>query len=202
MCERHAVPPHIIERSRELRGTDATRMENLIVDLERRAQDLSRSRADATGEKDRLDKLVQTYETKVASLEKDLRQIKSRAIEEAEEIVRRANAVIEKSVKEIRENSAAREVVRKVREEVRSISKEFSSIKDEIEKREELEFGVGDSVLIKNTGAVGEIEAMLDPEHYLVIMGGIRARVNRRDLAPAAQKPAQPRGKEFEISKT
>ncbi len=192
MAQRMAIPEKIIERSKQLKGSDAAKLESLILDLERRAQELKRSLDEVMSEKTGLKSLVELYESKVSSLEKDLREIKSRAIGEAEGIIRRANSMIENSVREIRESSASREVVTRVKKEIQTLSKELETVKVEFQPGHEKheEFKVGDVVSLKGSGAVGEVESVLDPDHYLVSMGGLRARVGRSDLLPA-QKTKQ-----------
>ncbi len=77
-------------------GEQKSRLEKLIVDLESRAQLLSKQLMIVDSEKLKYNELVENYEAKVKGLREEIKLVKSKAIEEAKEIINKANSVIEK----------------------------------------------------------------------------------------------------------
>ena len=183
MAERMNMPTSIINRSRELKGSEASKLENLIIDLERQSQELKAQLDNVSQEKTNLDNLNFVYQTKITTLEKEVKDIRSRAIDEANNIVQKANAVIERSVREIKESSAERHIIKKAKTDVRMVSEEFNKMLDEIQSApDEVGFKIGDQVKLKQSNTVGEVLSKLDDNSYIIQTGDIRVKVNRADL--------------------
>src|SRR5207247_5186158 len=115
---------------------------SLIIDLERKTQELKSELDRAETERIKYMGLNEVYQSKVKTLEKELKEIKSRAIHEAELIVQRANSTIERTVREIREKGADRNVVRNAREEISGLSVEMGRLKSELMPEENREHAV------------------------------------------------------------
>ena len=82
-------------------GEQKSRLEKLIVDLESRAQLLSKQLLIVDSEKLKYNELVENYETKLKGLREEIRLVKSKAIEEAKEIINKANSVIENQLRKL-----------------------------------------------------------------------------------------------------
>jgi DNA mismatch repair protein MutS2 len=191
MAERIHLPADIIARSRELKGTGESKIEHLIIDLERQAQELKRTLDDATAEKARLASMMHLYESKITSLQNDLNVIKARAVDEASEIVRRANVIVEHSVKEIKESAASKEIVKHVKQELEELTREYSKLQESIATPPMVarrELAVGDTVRIRNTDSIGTIESRLDDAYFLVVIGGLKARITSENLELAQEQ--------------
>ncbi|MBI4810747.1 MAG: endonuclease MutS2 [Ignavibacteriales bacterium] len=102
MAERLKMSSVIIKRSREIKGSEANKLEDLILDLEKKSQELKSTLDKVNEEKSRLHNLNLVYQNKITSLEKEVKETKARALDEAKHIVRKANSVIEKSIREIK----------------------------------------------------------------------------------------------------
>jgi DNA mismatch repair protein MutS2 len=185
-----------MDRARELLGHRATRLETLLAELE---QSIQKYRADieaAGREKERLDGMVKTYEGRIGSLNAELRELKRHAVEEARLIVDRANAVIERSVKEIREQSAGRESVQTARSEISRLKEELAgeaaTLRDE---RPVDQVTPGSAVRLLDGTDTGEIESIGDNgKTAVVVFGSVRMRVRLEDLraAPKGSRPRTP----------
>ena len=134
MAERMSLPSDIIHRAMELKGTDAIKLEHLIVDLERKAQELNSSLQSASADKSKLDGLIKFYESKITSLQKEINTIKAQAINDAQLIIDKSGKLIENAIKEIRESSANKEVIRKVKEEIKALNEQFVAIRKDVGK--------------------------------------------------------------------
>ncbi len=207
MAGRMGFEDAFLRRSREFLGYQQTKLENLIVELESSSQRYSHDLELLVQEKQRLDQLVQQYESKVAAQARELKDVKRQAVEEAREIVERSNALIERSIKEIREKGADKTTTREVRQRVAELKGEIRAKSEEVraEHREEgpdsLE--IGSPVRVVDGGEVGEIETIAPDRHTaIVVFGSVRMRVQMSELLPArlrpqstAHLPVQPREK-------
>ena len=108
----------ILDRARELVGEQKTALEELIVDFETRNQSL----ADRLAESEEMVRLAenerQQYQGRAEKLRKERDAIRQQALEEAERIVQGANARVERTIREIKEAQAEREMTQQAREEL------------------------------------------------------------------------------------
>ena len=122
-----SLPAEIIRRAMELKGSDAIKLERLIIDLESRTQILNESLEKVSSEKSKLDELIKLYESKLTSLQNEIKTVKAQAADEAKLIIEKSNTLIENAIKEIREASAKKEVVRKVKDEIHLLNEQIDS---------------------------------------------------------------------------
>ncbi|MDI6767175.1 MAG: endonuclease MutS2 [Bacteroidota bacterium] len=189
MAERLNMSSGIIKRSREIKGGEANKLEDLILDLERKSQELKSTLDKVNEEKSLLNNLNLVYQNKITSLEKEVKDIKARALDEAKHIVRKANSVIEKSIREIKESSADRQIIKKAKDEIKQVGNEFTHLLEEITTAPELkDFKVGDKVHLKQSNTVGEIISKLENDFYIVLTGNIRLKVDQKELLKATDK--------------
>lgn len=105
-----------LERARELMGEHKTAMEELITEYEVRTQELDRQLAEARREVKDAAKERRQYEERRRRIDKEREEIRQQALEEAERIVKGANARIERTIREIKEAEAERERTKEARE--------------------------------------------------------------------------------------
>jgi DNA mismatch repair protein MutS2 len=139
MAARLGFSPALMERSRERLGQQNTRLDSLIIELESATQKARLELEAAREEKLRLEALAREYGEKLARLTGEAKDLKRKAIEDAARIVEGANAVIEKSIREIRETKAEKETVRRVRGDVSRMTREIDAGRREIVREEPVE---------------------------------------------------------------
>lgn len=184
MAERMSLPSEIIHRAMEIKGSDAIKLERLIIDLERKTQDINENLEKVSDEKNKLDELIKLYESKLTSLQKEIKMVKAQAADEAKSIIEKSNTLIENAIKEIREASAKKEVVRKVKEEIHVLNDQINIIKKDFEEPDDkfIEFAVGNRVRIKSSQAIGKIQEKLGGNQFLLIIGEMKVKVHLNDL--------------------
>jgi DNA mismatch repair protein MutS2 len=192
MAARLGFSDDIMDRSHELLGKDQHRLERLITDLESSAQRYRKDAEDMTRQKERAETLAREYESKIGALSREIKEMKLRAVEEAQQIVDRANAVIEQSVRQIRESSAEKTVTRSVREEVTRLKQELSDERKTLVPEEHEEapaIGVGSTVSLKGETEAGDVVSIApDGKSAVVVFGNMKMRVAVEDLRPARKK--------------
>lgn len=178
---RLGLPSSIITAARGLVGEEKVRLEQLLIDLERQSQLYQQQIKEVSEERDRLDTLVQSYEQKIASLQKELKAIRSQAVAEAEQILQGAKALVERSVKEIRESGAEKSTVKHVREELEKLHHDIAAKRPEELPEQAEAINVGDPVRLHNGTEVGEV-VELKGAMATVLWGNARLKVDRKDL--------------------
>jgi DNA mismatch repair protein MutS2 len=116
IAQRMGLESDLLDRARELAGEQKTAMENLITTFERRNQELQETLDKAKSEKRKAEKEKERFEQKWRKIEKERESFRQQALEEAERIVKDANARIEQTIKEIKEADAEREATKEARE--------------------------------------------------------------------------------------
>lgn len=199
MAERLHLPQPIIARAKHLRGSETNMIDKLLSDLERQSQEMRADLKQVKADQQLYMSLRQLYDSKVKFAEKEVKDIKTEAILEAQQLVDKANTTIEKTIREIKEHSASKDVIKSGKEAIRSIEKEFRQAEKTLSdnKLERTDFQIGDKVQLRNTASSGEVVGRPDADHVLVIIGAIKVIVSRDEvqLAPTGaqeylRKPA------------
>ena len=86
---------------------------------------LSKQLSIVEDEKLKYNELVDDYETKLKGLREEIRLIKSKAIEEAKEIINKANSIIERSIKEIKQHQADKGSIVESKQEIKLLGTEI-----------------------------------------------------------------------------
>ena len=207
MAERMGFQDGLLKRSRDFLGHQQTKLENLIAELEASSQRYKRDLELLLAEKQRVDLLVNEYESKIAAQAKELREVKRKAIDEARQIVERANAVIERSIKEIKEKGADKTTTQDVRREVAQLKEEIRAKEEEVKQEPSAEkpemLTVGSAVKLAGENEVGEIKSIApDGKTAVVVFGIVKMKLRMSELQRAplrtpssAQAPVQLREK-------
>ena len=193
MAQRLGFSAALMERSRARLGEQHTKLDTLIAELESATQETRKELASVLEERQRLEALVREYQEKHGKLSGEIRELKKKAAEEASQIIGRANAVIENSIREIRERNADRSALSKIREEVASVRNEIAAQQATLtsvptEATEE-EISPGSYVTIAEGGDVGEIASISpDRKTAVVIFGAVKMRVPFADVRSARKR--------------
>jgi DNA mismatch repair protein MutS2 len=195
MADRLGFRPELMERARAFLGGRQTRLEELIQELEASALLHHQELLDVRTERARLQAMAGEYETRMAGLNAETRELKRKAAEEAREIVARANATIERAVKQIREEKAAPATVREVRQQVEQLRTEVLQQEREATSvpppQGQAVLQPGSVVTIAGQNDAGEIVSISsDGRSATVLFGNVKLRVAAVDLRPSAGLPS------------
>ena len=157
IAERLGMPSEIIERATTYAGTDARQLEDLIGELERVRQEYetkSRRLEHAISEHERLSA---EYEEKVRGVKEEVRAIREAALRESGKQLSKANALIERTVADIRSRNAdrasiveAKTAIAKATQKVKQRRKALQQAKTETKPIHEV--AVGDWVWAERFG--------------------------------------------------
>lgn len=207
------LPQDVIERAREIVGSDYVNMDKYLLDIQRDRRYWANKRLGIKGKEHKLDKLLETYESNSTDLKAQRAAIIRAAKEEAREILAGANAQIERSIHEIRKAEAERERTKQIRRELEEYKQNLEkdpdneslpdvlkplkhkSKKTEAEKKKRAaapsavkkNVEVGDYVRMSDGGVVGKV-LNISGKKAEVAFGALRTIVET-DKLQLAQKP-------------
>ena len=198
IAQRYGLASEIIETARKFLGQEKRKVENLIIELEGRIQQQEKIQQELDLKQTQLDGLTKLYQENVDALNREKRKHKKRAVDEAEKIITQANALVEHTIKEIREKNASRNVIQKVKQ---TLEAERAIIQAEAKKIEpdpdEQKFKALNSDKIKAGEEVfwqkfQSVVTILEPPDsagkVLVEAGHLKMRVPIEELSQASRR--------------
>lgn len=190
MARRMGLSEKFIELANNFKTHQQQSLEKILIDLEHKNQNLVKEIAEITKERAKLANLVEDYNQKLKKLNKELKEIRLKALQEAKEIISKANSLIEKTVQEIRESNARSEVIKTSHNNIKNTIKLFNESIEKIEfdEKEEVsleKFNVGDIVKLKFSNDIGEIIEVLRDDYFNVLFGLYKMKVHKSNLLKA-----------------
>lgn len=192
-----------ITLAKEYLDTDKTKIEDFLVSLEKKSNDLKDQLDNLERENARLKGLTNLYQEKIEKLEEQKKTIIADAKVKAETYLSDVNKKIESAIKNIRESQAKKEVIKEEKKKIEEIKKE-SAIVFQKEKKvvaEKADFKVGDYASIKNTTSIGVISEIEKEKNKAVLtVGTLKIKTKLSDLEAARKSEfKQIQKKTFEI---
>jgi DNA mismatch repair protein MutS2 len=141
-----------------------------------------------------VDGLKKRFQENNARLDREVKQRRYQAAQEASAIIKQANATVEKAIRTIRETGATKEGIREARALIQRGRKglegelEIGTLDENVLKKDGLSDGFppGCGVYWKRTGAVGTVLSDRDPAgRVLVAFGKVKAHVPGEELSRA-----------------
>lgn len=207
IAQRTGLPQQIIDRARSFVGTQANKLEALLLDLEQQAEKAKELESRMQFEWQAAVDARQRAEQELARLRQEADATRRKAALDAETLLRGANAALEEAIKHIREQGASREaiglakaLVREQKDVVLDVleAEVFEQVKGSSDSADVVSskpVGIGDRVLWARTRAAGSIISETDSSGaVLVAFGNMKARVPVHELTTAASSSndAQP----------
>jgi DNA mismatch repair protein MutS2 len=202
IASRHGLPETVIVSAKELLGSRHDRLESLIAEVEKKAQQLDAKHRLLEQQNAKLAKLIEEYESKHRVLSREVKEKRASAIREAQQIIDRANALIESSVREIKAQSAASSAIREAKSNVQSmkesLSSELRALEGELAEGSSSEvISEGDFVKLRGHSGVGQVISRSGGNTALVEFDGVRMQVSSKDLMRTSVAAIKPRATDF-----
>ena len=168
--------------------SDKHKVENFLVDIEKKSQELEQKLKKLEIENARLAGLSSLYKQNLEKLDKDKKEIIKKAKSDAEEYIKGINRKVELVIKELKESKAESNVIKKSHSIINEIKEENKNIlKEDVELiQENVNLNIGNIVAIKNTQTIGEIVDINKSKNKASIkIGAVKMQVSLSDLVPA-----------------
>ena len=208
------LPEDVIAQASEIVGSDYINMDKYLQDITRDKRYWERKREEIRKERKNLERITVKYETDIDEINKQKRDILSQAKIEAERLISESNAIIENTIRQIKESQADKERTREVRKTLEEYKdnvsgKDTEQIKKKSKKRKKtdkindaiktkVEIAVGDSVRLNGQTAIGDVMELLGKK-AVVAFGVIKSTIDLDKLERVSNNQIK---KETRISNT
>lgn len=194
----------ILKAAKQKIGVQQKRVDTLLVDLERDKKEIHDAKIAISQKEKQLARLKEENETLQNYLEENKKTIISTAREEAREIIRNANKLVENTISGIRESQADKEKTKALRKELdEELKRNISNKKSSVSKQslpEAVTIQVGDWVKI--IGTDNEAQVISTAKNNVVLaMGELRTVQKRNNVVRIDKKHVQTRTRQTHHSK-
>jgi DNA mismatch repair protein MutS2 len=192
IAQRVGFPKKLLDDARGYLGKGELGLEDLVSELSRKIEEYEKLRKESDLKLTKYEALSKLYEERAAEIKKIKAQAKKEALAEAEELVDRARRDMENVIREIKESSAAKEVITSARKRLLDRRGEIAASKKQVERQvlNESEIAkpletvaIGDRVPVEDWEGAGKIVAIQkNGKRVEVEMNGTRLWVDRNRL--------------------
>jgi DNA mismatch repair protein MutS2 len=200
VAQKIGLPAHIIQKTKELLGSDFVQFESISKNLKTEL-DIYRKKNSELEEKNiRLRQLTKQYNELKAELDKGRKAILNQAKTEASRLLEESNKKIEQTIRQIKESAAEKETTKQVRGELEHFKQQ---LKPEAAKpapkqaKPDEPLKVGDFVHIDGSENTAEVLALKGKEAE-VLIGHIKSYVKTDRLQKSNKKPASNRSSAYQ----
>jgi len=204
IAERLQLPSALTRRAREWVGTSKNRMESLIISLELESQRLQREKAEISRQQRDWQSSREELDKRLALIREERDEIRSKAIAEAEALLRDANRKIEEAIRAASERD--KEKLREKRLEVEQLDQQVREKQQRKKKRKQKTTAgagqppkTGDPVRLVDSNMTGEL-VELSGKQATVEVNGLRIKTQYDNLVRSDSKPDIRRSQGYRIS--
>ena len=112
------IPEEVIADATEIVGQDYVNADKYLLDITREKRYWEGKRQTIHSQEKQMENTIQRYESEMAELKEKRKEIIREAKKQAEQMLQDSNAIIEKTIREIKEAQAAKDRTRKARQEI------------------------------------------------------------------------------------
>ena len=186
IADRMNLPRALMEKARQLLGEQKDSMGDLLVNLEKQAQEAEELRSIYQRKLTEAEKQERVYRERSEQIDKKRKGIIEKAYKDAEEIMRDANRRIEEAVeKVVSEGRDNKEKISEARSEIQQAKKDIQTFKDEFETesepvRSDEKPQVGDFVMVGDGSTSGELVELSGKQATVLVNGmKIKSKLNK-----------------------
>jgi len=199
IAKKIGFPHEILDSAAEISGREHLDFDQQLQQLEIEKKEVRKKEYELKVADKLLDEIVTKYKTQLADIEKNRNKLLKEANKEAQEIIDRANAKIEKTIREIKEAQAEKVRTKELREELKEMKNNLADEEKNLskqlkaEEKEEIasaDLKVGDMVCINELEVVGELLAISDTD-VTIQFGDVRLRTTADKLRKISRSQAR-----------
>ena len=199
IAKKIGFPNEILDSAAEISGREHLDFDQQLQQLEIEKKEVRKKEYELKVADKLLDEVVTKYKSQLADIEKNRKTLLREASKEAQEIIDRANAKIEKTIREIKEAQAEKVRTKELREELKEMKNNLANEEKNLskqlkaEEKEEIanaDLKVGDMVCINELEVVGELLAITDTD-VTIQFGDVRLRTTADKLRKISRSQAK-----------
>jgi DNA mismatch repair protein MutS2 len=177
VAKRIGLSDELLQLAKDNLDTNKTKVEEFLLELEKKSNDLKEKLSFYERENVRLKGLMNLYSDKVDKLEKEKKVILAETKKQAEEYLNDVNKKVESVIKNIKESKADKQIVKEERQKIAEVKLKASRLIEKevpvMKNREPLK--VGDEVKIIDTETAGKL-IEIDKDRAVILAGAIKVR--------------------------
>lgn len=195
MARRIGLPNEVIQKAADKIGGEHIDYDKSIQDAVRDQRYWQRKREQIKEQEKRIRAKEEEYDDALSKIKQLRRDTLQQAKEEATQMLRGANAAIERTIKDIRESEAKAEVVKQAHETVDKLKAAMKPSEAKHDNKKPEMLTVGDMVRVKGNDVVGEVLAISEREAQ-VAFGGIKSNIALKRLERVSHHVAKKQEKQ------
>ncbi|MFN8438335.1 MAG: Smr/MutS family protein [Cytophagales bacterium] len=206
IAKKIGLDAHVIESAKSKIGEDKVKTEILLVQLEQQKNALEKQKLEFKAKEQALNDALKQYEELKNYVEANKTKVINEAKVTAQNLIKDTNKLIEKTIREIRENKADKDITQLLRNDLEEHKNKDLKIKETaipktnpLQKTDNCPIKEGDYVKIKGQDAVGEVVSLRGNDAE-VQLGLIKTMVKINKLEKATRKDADKSHKETKIT--
>ncbi len=190
IAEKIGLPKDVIEKSKEYVGKKQVNVDFTLRELQKQVEEYDKKNRDLAAKEKALKDAQLQYEELSEYMSSSKKKLLNEAKQEAQGILKDANQLIEKTIREIKENKAEKESTKQVREELQNYTKKIKP--EKLSQKPEIvavkgELKVGDFVRVKDNDTIGELVAIRGKD-VEILVGEMKLNMKLARLEKIAKK--------------
>lgn len=191
-------PKEILDNAAKKTGKTQLNFDKQLQNLEVEKKELETKQDKVKLADDLLSEVLKKYQTLTNSLEDSKKNIILEAQNQAQQIIKDSNKLIEKTIKEIKENSAEKEKTKTIRKELSEFSENIrinknsskKSVKEKLIKPLDKTISKGDYVKLKEQDIIGIVES-INQEQISIAFNSIKLKTTKDSVEKISRKEAK-----------
>lgn len=193
------LPDTIIQTAIDKVGTEQVDYDKYLQDIARDKRYWENKRQKIRQQEKRLEETIARYETEMGAIDKTRKEMIRQAKQEAADLLQQSNAVIENTIRKIKESQAEKDTTKDARRELETFKQQLqpTTVKKhnkEKTRTESVTFQVGDAVCLKGQSMVGNI-LEVQGKNALVAIGLLKSTVPLTRLEKVSNNQLRKQGR-------
>ena len=200
------LPEHIIQMATEIVGTEQVDYDKYLQDIARDKRYWENKRQKIRLQEKKLEETIARYEGEMNTIHKTRKELINQAKKEAMDLLQQSNAVIENTIRKIKESQADKENTKAARQNLEAFKEKIAPAHPQKVKKQKVQnvldtLKVGDSVTIKGQSMIGHV-LDIQGKKLTVAMGQLKTTLSISEVEKNSNNQMRKQGKMIPSSRS
>jgi len=193
IARKYGISEEVIENAKSYISEDNQRVEEMLKSIKEKNDELETMQAQLEATRTELDKQKTTYEEKMIKLENEKNEIIKRAYEEADSYLKNMQAKAKNLIDKINSEESKKEDAKNAQRSLNMLRESFitdkkKNVKEKKVVAQNVDFAVGEEVLVKTMNQNGKILKIMSNNRIQVQTGILKLVVSTDDIVKIQKK--------------
>ena len=193
IARKYGISEEVIENAKSYISEDNQRVEEMLKSIKEKNDELETMQAQLEATRTELDKQKNTYEEKMVKLENEKNEIIKRAYEEADNYLKNMQAKAKNLIDKINSEESKKEDAKNAQRSLNMLRESFitdkkKNVKEKKVVTQNVDFSVGEEVLVKTMNQNGKILKIMPNNRIQVQTGILKLVVSTDDIVKIQKK--------------